>query len=351
MSSSVRPLSGIKVIEIAGLAPVPLCGQILADFGAEVTLVSKKKDMEQRLIRGKKHISLDFKKELPTLRSMILNSDVLLEPYRPGVLEAIGLDPVDLMKENEKLIVARLTGYGQTGDLSREAGHDINYVSLSGLLPIVAGHNRKPYWTPGNLLADFAGGGLTCAFGIMAALVQRNKSGGKGSVVDCSMVEGLAYLGNWITNYSDMDLFWHAPYAAFSGDCPIYRTFETKDGKFMSVGALEGKFNITLFKILGIKAKKVELVENPQKLVDEMEHIFKTKTRDEWTEIFLHADCCVAPVLELNEVGELKHHQDRENFIKDEDGKWLPKPAPRLYTREEFAQIRQQDLDSRKSKL
>uniref|UniRef100_A0A7E4W1K1 Alpha-methylacyl-CoA racemase n=1 Tax=Panagrellus redivivus TaxID=6233 RepID=A0A7E4W1K1_PANRE len=346
-----KPLAGVDIVELAGLAPVPMCGQILADFGANVTLISKIGAVtDQRLLRHKDHVELDFKNDFKELRSRILKADVLLEPYRPGVLEAIGLDPVELLKENEKLIVLRLTGYGQTGQMSKVAGHDINYVAVSGLLPTIAGHNRTPYWPPANLLADFAGGALTAAFGVVSALFQRTNNGGKGVIIDASMVDGLAYLGSWITAFRDIDIFWNMPYGAFTGDCPIYRTYETKDGKFMSVGALEGKFNTKLFQILGIKTKKSTMLSEPEKLVAEIEKIFKTKTRDEWTDIFLLEEVCVSPVLDMDEVGELQHHKDRENFEKI-DEKWVPKPAPRFYTAEEFALLREADNEIKKSKL
>uniref|UniRef100_A0AC35GGS9 Uncharacterized protein n=1 Tax=Panagrolaimus sp. PS1159 TaxID=55785 RepID=A0AC35GGS9_9BILA len=335
----MKALNGIKVIELAGLAPVPFCGQILADFGASVTLVSKNGvGIEQKLLRGKTQITMDYKKDFGKLRSMIINSDVLLDPFRPGVLEAIGLDPIKLMEENEKLIVARITGYGQTGELSNAPGHDINYVALSGLLPTIAGYNRKPYWPPANLLADFAGGSLTTAFGIVAALVQRNSNGGKGAIIDTSMTEGLAYLGSFISAYRDNDMLWDHEFAAFTGTCPIYRTYETKDGKFMSVGALEPKFNKRLFEKLEIKADFSDIASNPQEIVDKTEKAFKSKT---------HEEACVTPVLDHFEVGELQQHKDRNAFTKT-DGKWLPNPAPKIYSAKEFEELKEKN---KKSKL
>uniref|UniRef100_A0A914EAQ2 Alpha-methylacyl-CoA racemase n=1 Tax=Acrobeloides nanus TaxID=290746 RepID=A0A914EAQ2_9BILA len=349
-----KPFKSVKVTEIAGLAPVPYCGLILADFGADVTLVQKVgggPDVEQRLSRGKNVVTVDYKneKDMQKLKKICLESDVLLDPYRPGVLENIGLDPVNLLKENPKLIVARLTGYGQTGELAKEAGHDINYVAITGLMPTLAGHKRTPYWPPANLLADFAGGGLTAAFGIGAALFQRTQNGGKGCIIDCSMVEGLAYLGTFVSMYKDVDYMWNMDYAFFSGMSPIYRTYETKDGKFMAIGALEPKFHIELFKILNIENGMNKLFEEPANLVETMEKIFKTKTQAEWVEVFQGKDACVTPVLEIDQVGQLKHHRERDAFNYT-DGKWVPKPAPRLYSPEEFNRLRQEDLNS-KSKI
>ncbi|KAH7699984.1 CoA-transferase family III, partial [Aphelenchoides avenae] len=300
-------------------------------------------EIEQRLNRGKKSVSLDFKakEDLTRLREMCLKSDVLLDPFRPGVLEAIGMDPVELLKENEGLIVARLTGYGQSGPLASSPGHDINYVALSGLMPTISGVNRKPYWPPANLLADFAGGGLTAAFGIAAALFQRTQNGGKGCIIDCSMTEGLAYLGSFVTMYQDLDLMWNNEYAAFSGNCPVYRTYETKDGKWMAVGALEKKFHSNLFRLLGITKRLSEMVTDPKGLTEEMEQVFRSKTQAEWVEHFKDQDVCVTPVLELNDVGNLEHHVVRQVFDKV-DERWVPKPAPRLHTPEEFANLRSQ---------
>ncbi|KAK0405390.1 hypothetical protein QR680_017964 [Steinernema hermaphroditum] len=344
-----KPLRGVKVVEIVGLAPVPYCGLVLADFGADVTILAKETaTVEQRLNRGKKTVTVDFKSTegIAEIREMCLNSDVLLDPFRPGVLENMGLDPVDLLAQNKKLIVARLTGYGQTGKFALEAGHDINYVSMTGLLPTLAGRYNKPYWPPANILADFAGGGLTAAFGVVAALFQREQNGGQGSIVDVSMVDGLSYLGSFVTMYKDIDLMWNHNYAFFSGACPIYRTYETKDGKYMAVGALERKFNAPFFKVMGVKAKLSDIMDKTDVVVKELEEKFKTKTRDEWVEIFKDADCCVTPVLDIEEVGNHPHHQSRGGFKQVEE-KWVPEPAPRIYSAEQFKKLRDEDLKSK----
>ncbi|KAI1730505.1 coA-transferase family III domain-containing protein [Ditylenchus destructor] len=343
-------LKGIKVVELAGLAPVPFCGMILADYGADVTLVLNKSSSshspERRLDRGKTTVSFDFKTEISQLKKLCLNSDVLLDPFRPGVLENIGINPVALLQENKKLIIARLTGYGQTGPLAHKAGHDINYVALSGLLPYMSG-DRKPYWPPANLLADFAGGSLLSAFAIVAAIYDRTKNGNRGCILDCSMTEGLAYLGSFISLYQDVDLMWNGDYGAFSSKSPIYRTYETKDGKWIAVGALEPKFSAQLFETLGINKTISEMFSNPAKLALEMENKFKTKTLDEWMEIFKDKDACVTPVLNLDSVGAFEHHVARQTF-ENIEGKWIPKPAPRHYTLEKFPQLK---ISKQKSKL
>ncbi|CAD6189279.1 unnamed protein product [Caenorhabditis auriculariae] len=314
-------LNGVKVVELVGLAPVPYCGLVLSDFGADVTLVQKKSSevVEQRLTRGKSSIALDLrdKNDLKKVKELCLTSDVLLDPHRPGVLEKMGLDPIDLLEE---------------------AGHDINYVALSGMMPTISGKHAERPWPPVNLLADFAGGGLTAAFGIVSALLARSHNGGKGCVIDCSMVEGLAYLSSFVTNYYNMSHLWTDPYAAFSGNCPIYRTYKTKDGKFMAVGALEPKFHQKMFEILGIDGS--DAFGDPEKLTKDMEQKFEERTRDEWTQVFLGQDACVTPVLEIDEVGSFGHHKDRGTFEKNEEyGQWIAKPAPRmLYLPELVAQ-------------
>ncbi|VDM36907.1 unnamed protein product [Toxocara canis] len=409
----VRPLEGVKVVELAGLAPVPFCGLVLADFGAqrhffpandknakneaieklngikeccrchhyEVTEANDstaviggcfessryvqqrtvtsmiaeasplpKQELsafqggdellEQRMTRGKRQkvVNLKSAEGLKEVREMCLTHDVLLDPYRPGVLEKMGLDPVDLIKHNKKLIVARITGYGQTGEMAPRAGHDINYVSLTGMQPTIAGHSphRLPYWPPANLLADFAGGGLSAAFGVAAALYHRHQNGGIGGVIDVSMVEGLAYLSTFITAYKDVDVMWNKPYAWFSGDSPIYRTYRTADDKYMAVGALEPKFTNTLFETLKLTSTITGLLERPQEVTKEMERVFKSKTRAEWTKVFSGVDACVTPVLEMHEVGDLKHHQQRGCFIHDGNKFWGG-PAPKIYTAEQFS--------------
>ncbi|VDM57396.1 unnamed protein product [Angiostrongylus costaricensis] len=203
------------------------------------------------------------------------------------------------MSENKGLVVCRLTGYGQTGALAHEAGHDINYVSITGLLPTISGHNTSRPWPPANLLADFAGGGLTAAFGIVAALLKREKNGGHGCIIDCSMSDGVSYLGSFVRRYQDMEHLWTRPFAAFSGDCPVYRAYKTKDGKWMAVGALEPKFSVSLFR---------------------------------------RQNACVTPILELDEAVRFKHNVERKCFIKEGD-EFFPQPAPRMYALEEYERL------------
>jgi alpha-methylacyl-CoA racemase len=338
----MRPLDGIKVIEMAGLAPAPYCGMILADFGADVVTVDRLSKGEPEVLyvvtknpfqRGKRSIRIDLKTDegLSIVRRMIRSSDVLLEPFRPGVMENLGLGPDEALGLNPRLIYARLTGWGQTGPYAGMAGHDINYIALSGALSLFRRKGERPL-PPCNILGDFAGGGMLCAMGILLALLERNSSG-KGQVVDAAMVDGAAnlstqffgFLGNNLMNF---DIGTNM----LDGGAPYYQTYETADGKFMTVGAIEGKFYREFLKGLDLDPTALP-PQNERERWPEMTmrfaEIFKTKTRDEWTTNFEGRDACVSPVLELNEVDHHPHNRERGLLI-DLDGIPQPAPAPRL---------------------
>ncbi|XP_064292169.1 alpha-methylacyl-CoA racemase isoform X2 [Plodia interpunctella] len=237
-------LKGIRVIEMMGLAPGPLCGSILADFGAAVTVIQKIQPSPFDVMsNGKRMISVNLKSSegISIVKKMCCNSDVFLDTFRPGVLEKIGLGPDILLNENPRLIYARLTGYGQDGYLKDKAGHDINYVAMSGILSLLRSKDRAPS-PPLNLLADFAGGGVLCSLGIILALFERTKSG-KGQIVDASMTDGLAYISSWIFRSRKLPIWSGEPGTnALDGGMPFYKTYKTKDNKFMAVGALEPQF-------------------------------------------------------------------------------------------------------------
>ncbi|XP_037080076.1 alpha-methylacyl-CoA racemase-like isoform X3 [Pollicipes pollicipes] len=202
-------LKGVRVVELAGLAPAPFCGMVLRDFGASIIRVDKMGQPEMdRLARGKRSVSVNLKHKegAQVVRRLCRGADVLLEPFRPGVMERLGLGPTPLTADNPGLVYARLSGYGQTGPAAGWAGHDINYLAMSGVLSSLAGPDRAPQ-PPVNILADFAGGGLTCAMGIMAALLERTRSG-RGQVIDCSMTEGAAYVSSWLFKSRDLLPIW-----------------------------------------------------------------------------------------------------------------------------------------------
>ncbi|XP_050077940.1 alpha-methylacyl-CoA racemase [Anopheles maculipalpis] len=327
-------LKGIKVIEFVGLAPGPFCGMLLSDFGATVTRI----DMNPRnsldvLQGGKRSLALNLKqpKAIDVVRSLCRGSDVLIEPFRPGVMEKFGLGPAVLLKDNPRLIYARLTGFGQSGTHAARAGHDLNYIALSGVLSMLGRKTNKPT-APINLVADFAGGGLMCAFGILAALVERHRSG-KGQIIDHAMVEGAAYVGSWLFRSQNLPI-WGKPRGEniIDGGAHFYDTYETKDGKFLSVGAIENKFYRLLLEGLGLDPELSQFEED-EKRKELFEAKFKTKTRDEWMEIFSEKDACVFPVLTSDEVESYQHNRERNVFVdyqRKEEEVLVPTPAPKL---------------------
>lgn len=327
-------LKGIHVVELAGLAPVPFCGMVLSDFGASVVRVDRTKTFvsSDRLARGKQSIAVDIKKPegLDIVRKMCSRADVLIEPFRPGIMEKLGLGPERLLSDNPKLVYARINGFGQNGPLTKKAGHDINYISMSGLLSYLGKKGDKPS-PPVNLLADFAGGGLTCALGIVMALYERTISG-KGQVVDNSMVGGSAYIGSFLWRTQDIiPYMWGKERGdnLLDGGTAFYNTYETSDGKYVSVGALEPQFFNELLKGLGLEGK-VNQTDDPEEMKKTFRDIFITKTRDEWTHIFKDLDACFSPILEPQEAPQHLHNIANKTFLKNEKGEYEPGPAPRL---------------------
>ena len=338
----MRPLDGIKVVEMAGLAPSPYCGMILADFGADIVVVDRLSKggseipnimAKNPFDRGKRSMRVNLKTEqgVGIVQRMIQTSDVLLEPYRPGVMEKLGLGPNEALELNPKLIYARLTGWGQEGPYAGMAGHDINYIGLSGALSLFRRKGERPL-PPCNLLGDFAGGGMLCAMGIFLALIERSRSG-KGQVVDAAMVDGAANLstlfyGLLANHLMTLDIGTNM----LDGGAPYYQTYETADGKYMAVGAIEGRFYEELLKGLNLDPSSLP----PQndwgrwpEMTATFAEIFKTRTRDEWTAMFEGKDACVAPVLELDEVNQHSHNRER-GLLFNLDGALQPLPAPRL---------------------
>nr|CAG4648647.1 EOG090X05UC [Polyphemus pediculus] len=328
-------LKGVRVIEMAGLAPAPFCGMILSDFGAEVIRIDKSNSPPlDRQGRGKKSLALNLKSKegLAVVKKLCSGADVLIEPFRPGVMEKLGLGPEVLTKNNPQLIYARLTGFGQNGPYSSMAGHDINYTATSGLLSLLGRKDGLPQ-PPQNLLADFAGGGLVCAMGIVMALFERGKSN-LGQVIDASMVEGAAYVGSWIYKSQDMPI-WSGKRGSswFDGGIHNYETYQTKDGKFMTVGALEPQFYQELSRLLS----QAGIEDIPEQYPNDMEaakarltEIFLTKTQKEWQAIFDGTDACVVPVSTLEEAPHHPHNVSRGSFIRNANGQYEPTPAPRL---------------------
>lgn len=306
---------------------------ILCDFGATVTKIDRSfENPIDCLAAGKRVLALNIKHERgqDIVRRLSRVSDVLIDPYRPGVLEKLNLGPDRLLAENPRLIYARLTGFGQNGPLAQRAGHDINYAALSGVLSML-GKSGEPPAAPVNLLADFAGGGLLCAFGICAALLERHRSG-KGQVVDNSMSEGCAYIGSWLMRSQTLPI-WGNPRGAnvLDGGAFYYGTYETQDGKFMSVGALEPQFFKEFIRIIGLSGE-CEQFDDDDSCRRRIAELFRTKTQDEWSELFENFDACVVPVLDWRTAHNHPHNSARNNFIQTDadEGTVVPAPAPKL---------------------
>ena len=332
------PLKDIKVIEMAGIGPAPFCGMILADMGAEVISVERitaagRGSSADIASRGKKSIAVDIRKPegQEIIKKLIDSADVLIEGFRPGVMEKNNLGPDALLNINPKLIYGRMTGWGQTGPLANAAGHDINYIALSGVLGAI-GKKESPPPPPLNLIGDFGGGGMLLALGVCAALNTVNKEG-KGQVIDAAMTEGSALLmsmmygmlssGIW-TDSRDSNLL--------DGAAHFYGCYECKDGKFVSIGSIEPQFYALLREKMNIDE---DIFDNQMDktswsaLRQNLEIRFKEKTRDEWCEIMEGTDICFAPVLSMNEAIKHDHNVKRNSFF-NLDNVIQPSPAPKF---------------------
>jgi len=334
----MRPLEGVRIVEMAGLAPSPFCGMVLADFGADVTLVDRPSQgapeipnvmADNPFDRGKRSIRVNLKhlEGAEVVRAMIRGADVLLEPYRPGVMEKLGLGPDDALAENPRLVYARLTGWGQEGPWAPAAGHDIDYIALSGALSLCRRKGEPPL-PPANILGDFAGGGLLCVVGILLALTARERTG-RGQVVDAAMLDGASYLctqfyGLLVNGLMTLDIGTNL----LDGGAPYYQTYETSDGGYMAVGAIEGRFYRELLEGLGLDPRELPEQNDTSKWPEMKARFaaaFRERTRDDWTRTFEGRDACVAPVLGLDEVGAHPHTQARGLLVRLGD---TPQPAP-----------------------
>jgi alpha-methylacyl-CoA racemase len=337
----MRPLDGIRVIEMAGLAPAPYAGMILADFGADVVRVdrsptsgAKPDPTRDHLARGKRSIGLNLKnpRGVEVLLRLLETADVLIEPFRPGVMEKLGVGPDVALARNPRLVYARLTGWGQGGPYGPMAGHDTNYIAISGALSCFARKGERPL-PPVNLLGDFAGGGMLCAMGVLLALFERTRSG-RGQVIDSAMVDGAANLATFLFGFRAAGLWSdQAGTNLLDTGAPFYDTYETADGKFMSVGAIEPQFYAELLEGLGLDAEAMPHQYDRDAwpaTAARFAEVFKTRTRDEWTETFDGTDACVAPILTLGEAPMHPHNRARETFTKAVGGCIAPQAAPRL---------------------
>ena len=341
------PLAGIKVVELAGIGPGPFAGMLLADMGAEVISVERASDPKKRRQpecsrRGKRSIALNLKNKqgVETLMALVEQADVLLEGFRPGVMERLGLGPQECTSRNPKLVYARMTGWGQHGPLAQAAGHDINYISLTGALFAMGRAHEKPV-PPLNVVGDLGGGALFVVVGILAALLEAGKSG-KGQVVDAAMTDGSATLMGFFNSLHAMGM-WSTKRGAnlLDGGAHFYDSFETQDGKYVSIGSIEPQFYALLIEKAKLDPELFADQNNPAKwpeLKQRLESVFLTKTQQQWCELMEGTDVCFAPVLDFLEAQEHPHNLARKTYI-DVDGMMQPAPAPRFSRTESEVQF------------
>ncbi len=330
------PLTSLRVVEFSGIGPGPLVGQLLADLGADVVTVdrrSAKADPADVNRRNKRSVALDLRKAegLAATRCMLAGADVLIEGFRPGVMERLGLGPDVCLSANPRLVYGRMTGWGQTGPLAHTAGHDINYLGITGALHAI-GRPDEPPVPPLNLVADFGGGSMFLVFGILAALFERSKSG-HGQVVDAAMVDGVPAMLGLLHGMLARGI-WSEQRGRnlLDGGAPFYRTYGTADGKYMSVGALEPEFFAELVRRAGLPETQIETQNDPDQWPDmhaRYTELFRLRTRDEWTAVFEGSDACAGPVLTFTEAAEHPHNAARGTFFR-QDGVLQAAPAPRF---------------------
>jgi len=333
------PLAGIRILEMEGLGPAPFCGMMLADHGAGVIRVEREGGFKlpgDPLARSRRSIRVDLKRAegIALVRDLARSCDGLIEGYRPGVMERLGLGPDLLLEDNPKLVYGRMTGWGQEGPLAGAAGHDINYIALSGTLHTV-GRDGRPS-PPVNYVGDFGGGGMMLAFGMVSALLAVKAGSAAGQVIDCAMTDGSALLASLTWGLYAKGLWGDRTGAnRIDSGAPYYDTYETRDGKWVAVGAIEPQFHALLRDRLGLLADPdFDARDDPALwpvLKEKLAALFRTRTRDQWCALLERSDACFAPVLSLAEAPAHPHNKARGTFI-EVDGVTQPAPAPRYST-------------------
>jgi alpha-methylacyl-CoA racemase len=338
----VGPLQGVKIVELAGIGPGPFAGMLLSDMGADIVRVDRAAQVNpgvfdkpnlEPLYRGRRSIGVDLKKPegVETVLRLVEQADALIEGYRPGVTERLGLGPDVCLARNPKLVYGRMTGWGQDGPMAQAAGHDINYIALAGALAHFGRAGGKPT-PPINLVGDFGGGGMFMAFGVVCGILEAQRSG-RGQVLDVAMVDGSAVLMTMMWGLAKIG-FWDEALGTNVLDtgAPFYDTYETADGKFVSLGSLEPQFYAELVQKLGLEdAGLPQQMDRAgwEKLRGKFTALFKTKTRAEWDEILRGSDACYAPVLTMSEAAQDEHIKARNTIIERDDVS-QPAPAPRF---------------------
>jgi len=336
------PLAGVRVIELAGIGPGPFCGMMLADMGAEVTRVERASRVPAEMpsgsstdvaSRGKQSIGVDLKNPdgVEAVLRMVEKADILIEGFRPGVTERMGVGPDVCLQRNPALVYGRMTGWGQDGPYATAAGHDINYIALSGVLSMIGRKGEGPV-PPLNLVGDFGGGGMFLAFGVVAGLVNARATG-QGQVVDAAMVDGAAVLASMFSTMTAAG-HWKEERGSNMLDtgAHFYDVYECSDGEYVSIGSIEPQFYSLLLEKLELDPAELPHQHNSDEwpaLKVKIAELFKAKTRDEWCQIMEHTDICFAPVLNWSEAPNHPHNSARSTFI-DIDGVTQPAPAPRF---------------------
>lgn len=334
------PLVGLRVLELGSIGPGPHAAMLLGDLGADVVRVDRpsgedpfRGDVPDQLMRSRRSIALDLKdpRDLATALALVERADVLIEGYRPGVAERLGLGPEDCAVRNDRLVYARMTGWGQAGPLALRAGHDINYISLTGVLHAIGRAGERPV-PPLNLVGDFGGGSMFLLLGVLSALWERERSG-RGQVVDAAMVDGSSLLSQIIWAMRASGTWSDARESNLLDGCtPFYDTYQCSDGRFVAVGAIEPQFYALLLHGLGLRDETLPDQldrEGWPDLKKRFAQAFLTRTRDEWAQHFADSDACVSPVLSFGEAVSHPHLESRGTFV-DVAGVRQPAPAPRF---------------------
>ncbi len=338
------PLAGYRVVEIAGIGPGPFAAMMLADMGAEVVRVERASAVggaapdtphPDLLRRNRRNVAIDLKHPdgVATLLDLVAGADALIEGFRPGVMERLGIGPDECLARNPRLVFGRMTGWGQTGPYARSAGHDINYIALAGALAHF-GRAGEPPTPPLNMVGDFGGGGMLLAFGVVCALLEAQRSGA-GQVVDTAMVDGSAVMMMmfWAFHHMGLHDIAHRGVNMLDTGAHYYDVYECADGEYVSIGSIEPQFYAELLRLTGLDGDPRFAIQNDRGRWPELKQllagVIRTKTRDEWCAVMEHTDVCFAPVLRLDEAAAHPHNVERGTFV-EAFGALQPAPAPRF---------------------
>jgi len=326
------PLEGVHVLEFAGIGPAPFACMILADYGADVVQICRPGTSDSDVMtRGRTKVEVDLKAQgsVEFIHSMVASADVLIEGFRPGVMERLGIGPAELLDVNPKLIYGRMTGYGQDGPMAKEAGHDINYIAIAGVLDNMRRTGDKPLF-PMNLVGDMGGGGMLIALGVLAALTSVQTTG-RGQVVDAAMIEGASLLGTMFHELQAQGTWIEPGTNLLDSGAHFYEVYETSDNKFMAVGAIESQFYDALLRKLNLDPSQFPQYDRQRwpEFKKQFVEIFKSRTRDEWTDLFAGAEACTTPLLSMQEAKAHEQHTARTGFV-ELNGVSVPAPAPRF---------------------